>query len=81
MGTTTARSGGRHPETVLRSDVRSLRLLLARLDQDQADLERARQLLYVGLSRARSLLVVVGDGGEIWDAGGPEVWERISTGS
>ena len=40
--------------------------------------ERARQLLYVGLSRARSLLVVVGDGGEIWDAGGPEVWERIS---
>ena len=43
--------------------------------------ERARQLLYVGLSRARSLLVVVGDGGEIWDAGGPEVWERISTGS
>ncbi|MCT1907842.1 NERD domain-containing protein [Brachybacterium paraconglomeratum] len=40
--------------------------------------ERARQLLYVGLSRARSLLVVVGDGGEIWDAGGPVVWERIS---
>src|SRR5690606_20233346 len=42
--------------------------------------ERAPQLLYVGLSRARSLLVVVGDGGDIWDAGGPEVWERISTG-
>lgn len=42
--------------------------------------ERAPQLLYVGLSRARSLLVVVGDGGEIWDAGGPEVWERISAG-
>jgi hypothetical protein len=40
--------------------------------------ERARQLLYVGLSRGRSLLVVVGDGGEIWDAGGPEVWERLS---
>ena len=48
MGTTTARSGGRHPETVLRSDARSLRLLLARLDQDQADLERARQLLQQG---------------------------------
>lgn len=42
--------------------------------------ERAPQLLYVGLPRARSLLVVVGDGGEIWDAGGPEVWERISAG-
>ncbi|WP_241237373.1 ATP-binding domain-containing protein [Brachybacterium saurashtrense] len=42
--------------------------------------ERAPQLLYVGLSRARSLLVVVGDGGEIWDAGGPEAWERISGG-
>ncbi|MGP9734844.1 NERD domain-containing protein [Brachybacterium sp. AOP42-C2-15] len=41
--------------------------------------ERAAQLLYVGLSRARSLLVVVGDGGEIWDAGGGEVWERISS--
>ncbi|ASK64712.1 NERD domain protein [Brachybacterium avium] len=40
--------------------------------------ERAPQLLYVGLSRARSLLVVVGDGGEIWDAGGGVVWERIS---
>ena len=40
--------------------------------------ERAPQLLYVGLSRARSLLVVVGDGGDIWDAGGGVVWERIS---
>lgn len=39
--------------------------------------ERAPQLLYVGLSRARSLLVVVGDQGEIWDAGGGEVLERI----
>ncbi|WP_062949252.1 SAV_6107 family HEPN domain-containing protein [Brachybacterium sp. sponge] len=48
MGTTTARSGGQHPETVLRSDARSLKLLLARLDQDQADLERARQLLQQG---------------------------------
>jgi len=43
--------------------------------------ERAPQLLYVGLSRARSLLVVVGDGGEIWDAGGGVVWERISRSS
>lgn len=43
-----------------------------------ASAERAPQLLYVGLSRARSLLVVVGDGGEIWDAGGPEVWSRLS---
>lgn len=43
--------------------------------------ERAQQRLYVGLSRARSLLMVVGDGGEIWDAGGPEVRERISAGS
>jgi hypothetical protein len=43
MTTTTAR--GRHAGTMLRSDARSLRLLLARLDQDQADLERARQLL------------------------------------
>ncbi|MDN5822038.1 MAG: NERD domain-containing protein [Brachybacterium sp.] len=42
--------------------------------------ERAPQLLYVGLSRARSLLVVVGDGGEIWDVGGGVVWERISQG-
>ena len=40
--------------------------------------ERAPQLLYVGLSRARSLLVVVGDGRDIWDAGGAEVWERVS---
>lgn len=40
--------------------------------------ERAPQLLYVGLSRARSLLVVVGDGGEIWDAGGGVVYESIA---
>lgn len=39
--------------------------------------ERAPQLLYVGLSRARSLLVVVGDQGEIWDAGGDAVLQRI----
>ena len=40
--------------------------------------ERAPGMLYVGLSRARSLLVVVGDPGEIWDVGGDEVWHRIS---
>lgn len=45
MATTTARGRDRHAGTMLRSDARSLRLLLARLDQDQADLERARQLL------------------------------------
>ncbi|MDN5687408.1 MAG: NERD domain-containing protein [Brachybacterium sp.] len=39
--------------------------------------ERAPQLLYVGLSRARSLLVVVGEQTEIWDAGGGLVLERI----
>ncbi|WP_422114785.1 NERD domain-containing protein [Brachybacterium sp. UNK5269] len=39
--------------------------------------ERAPQLLYVGLSRARSLLVVVGEPGEIWDAGGAEVLARV----
>ncbi len=27
---------------------------------------------------ARAPLVVVGDGGEIWGAGGPVVWERVS---
>lgn len=42
--------------------------------------ERAPQLLYVGLSRARSLLVVVGDPGEIWDAGGGDVLDRIRSG-
>lgn len=34
-------------------------------------------LLYVGLFRARSLLVIVGDQGEIWDAGGGEVLKRV----
>lgn len=39
--------------------------------------ERAAHLLYVGLSRARSLLVVVGNGGEITAAGGADVLARI----
>ena len=39
--------------------------------------DRAVHRLYVGLSRARSLLVVVGDPGDIWDAGGSEVLEAI----
>ncbi|MFC0673161.1 hypothetical protein [Brachybacterium hainanense] len=39
--------------------------------------DRAVHRLYVGLSRARSLLVVVGDPGDIWDAGGDEVLEAI----
>lgn len=43
-------------------------------------LDRAPQLLYVGLSRARSLLVVVGDAGGIWDVGGGDVWAAIDKG-
>jgi hypothetical protein len=54
MATTTAHGGRRHAGAALRSDARSLRLLLARLDQDQADLERARQLL----QQARELSAV-----------------------
>jgi hypothetical protein len=37
------------------------------------DMDRARELLYVGLSRARSLLVVVGDSGLLREAGGHEL--------
>lgn len=37
------------------------------------DMERAAEQLYVGLSRARSLLVVVGDSGLIGEAGGREL--------
>ncbi len=54
MATSTTRGGRRHAGAALRSDARSLRLLLARLDQDQADLERARQLL----QQARELTAV-----------------------
>ena len=39
--------------------------------------ERARHLLYVGLSRARSLLVVVGDEDELRKVGGDAVVDRI----
>lgn len=45
MTPTTSHHRGR---AALRTDVRSLRLRLARLDQDQADLERARDLLQQG---------------------------------
>jgi hypothetical protein len=37
------------------------------------DMERAAEQLYVGLSRARSLLVVVGDSGLLEEAGGREL--------
>ncbi|WRT14990.1 hypothetical protein VIK36_05725 [Pseudarthrobacter sp. LT1] len=49
----------------------------------------ARQQLYVGLSRARSLLVVVGDSGLLEEAGGRELklalsrsqaWKAVLTG-
>ena len=37
------------------------------------DMERAAEQLYVGLSRARSLLVVVGDSALLESAGGREL--------
>lgn len=37
------------------------------------DMERAAELLYVGLSRARSLLVVVGDSAQLREAGGNQL--------
>lgn len=40
--------------------------------------ERAREKLYVGLSRARDLLVVCGDPGTIRDVGGEAVWRRLA---
>lgn len=40
--------------------------------------ERARHLLYVGLSRPRSLLVVVGDIELVREVGGPEVARRLT---
>lgn len=41
------------------------------------DLERAPEMLYVGLSRARDLLVVVGDPELIHRVGGPDVADRM----
>lgn len=41
------------------------------------DLERARQTLYAGLSRARSLLVVIGPGDVIEKVGGERVRKRL----
>ena len=46
MATTASRTRG--SATVLSGDSRSVRLRLAHLDQDQADLERARDLLHQG---------------------------------
>ena len=41
------------------------------------DPELAREVLYVGLSRARDLLVVIGDLDIIGDAGGKELRKRL----
>lgn len=41
------------------------------------DLDRAREMLYVGLSRARDLLVVVGDAGQVRAVGGEGVARRL----
>lgn len=42
------------------------------------DMDRAAEQLYVGLSRARSLLVVVGDSGLLEEAGGRELKVALS---
>lgn len=42
------------------------------------DMERAAEQLYVGLSRARSLLMVVGDSGLLEEAGGRELKMALS---
>jgi ATP-dependent exoDNAse (exonuclease V) alpha subunit len=42
------------------------------------DLGRAAEQLYVGLSRARSLLVVVGDSALLEEAGGRELKAALS---
>lgn len=39
--------------------------------------ERARERLYVGLSRARDKLVVCGDPGFIAEVGGPDLARRL----
>lgn len=45
------------------------------------DADRAKEMLYVGLSRARALLVVCGDLGEITRAGGEGVRRRLRAGA
>ena len=47
---------------------------------DRYALERARERLYVGLSRARDQLVVVGDPDFILEAGGPDLGRRLGIG-
>ena len=47
---------------------------------DKAALERARERLYVGLSRARDQLVVCGDPDFIAEHGGPDVARRLGIG-
>lgn len=42
------------------------------------DMERAPELLYVGLSRARTLLVVVGDSDQLREAGGNQLATALS---
>jgi hypothetical protein len=43
------------------------------------DVQRAREMLYVGLSRGRSLLVVVGEGSVLAQVGGDGVRKRLKT--
>ncbi|YAL83357.1 hypothetical protein ACMYYO_00720 [Dermacoccaceae bacterium W4C1] len=45
---------------------------------DQPDSERARERLYVGLSRATERLVVVGDPDAIAQVGGPSVLAKLT---
>jgi len=47
---------------------------------DQYALERARERLYVGLSRARDQLVVCGDPASIAEYGGPDLARRLGIG-
>ena len=47
---------------------------------EQPDRDRARERLYVGLSRARDLLVVCGDPAHIEKVGGPAVLKKIGGG-
>lgn len=47
---------------------------------DKYDMDRARERLYVGLSRPRDLLVVVGDPAHIEEFGGADVLKRLRDG-